>query len=62
VSISSRWDAMPFLRTDLIGITLVKGLSGPVTRGIASRTIPGNEKLKEEGFSIWDLADLGTVR
>jgi len=43
----------------LIGIPLVKGLSGPVTQGIAARTIPGKEKLKEEGFSIWDLADLG---
>jgi AAA+ ATPase superfamily predicted ATPase len=42
-------------------IPLVKGLSGPVTLGIVARTIPGKEKLKEEGFSIWDLADLGAA-
>lgn len=43
-------------------VPLVKGCSGPVTLGIAARTIQGKEKLREEGFCIWDLADLGFVQ
>jgi AAA+ ATPase superfamily predicted ATPase len=40
-------------------IPLVKGLSGPVRTGIAARTVQGKEMLREEGLSVWDLADLG---
>jgi AAA+ ATPase superfamily predicted ATPase len=40
-------------------VPLVKGLSGPVRTGIAARTVQGKETLREEGFSVWDLADLG---
>ncbi|WP_268872624.1 hypothetical protein [Methanofollis ethanolicus] len=40
----------------------MKGLSGPVTPGLVARTLPGKEKLREEGFCVRDLADLGVVR
>ncbi len=40
-------------------ILLVKGLSGPVTLGIAARTIKGKESLIKEGYFIRDLADMG---
>lgn len=43
-------------------VPLVKGRSGPVTLGIAARTIQRKEKLREEGFCICDLADLGFVQ
>ncbi|MDD4483812.1 MAG: ATP-binding protein [Methanoregula sp.] len=40
-------------------IPLVKGLSGPVTLGIAARAIEGKEILIQEGYFIRDLADMG---
>nr|WP_281361667.1 DUF234 domain-containing protein [Methanofollis tationis] len=40
-------------------IPRVKGLSGPVKMGIAARTVQGKEMLREGGFSVWNLADLG---
>lgn len=40
-------------------IPLIKGLAGPVTTGIAARTIEGREELATEGFYT---ADLGGIR
>ncbi|MFA4826244.1 MAG: ATP-binding protein [Methanoregula sp.] len=40
-------------------IPLVKGLAGPVTLGVAARTVEGKENLVREGYFIRDLSDLG---
>lgn len=40
-------------------LPLIKGLAGPVTAGIAARTIEGREELARGGFSVVDLGDLG---
>ena len=42
-------------------IPLVKGLSGPVTLGIAARAIEGKEILIQEGYFIRDLSDMGVA-
>ena len=39
-------------------IPLIKGLAGPVTTGIAARTIEGREELATEGFYTADLGDI----
>lgn len=43
-------------------IPLVKGLSGPVTLGVAARTIKGKETLVREGYFIRELSDMGMER
>lgn len=40
-------------------LPLVKGVSGPVTRGVAARTVEGKEALVREGYFVRELADLG---
>ncbi|MBN1166872.1 MAG: ATP-binding protein [Methanospirillaceae archaeon] len=52
-------DARDILNTLEKKIPLVKGICGPVTLGIAARTVTGKEELIREGYFIRDLADLG---
>ncbi|WP_301664584.1 ATP-binding protein [Methanoculleus frigidifontis] len=52
-------EALRLLATLSEKIPLVKCLPRPVATGIAARTVDEKEVLKEEGFSIVDLADLG---
>ena len=40
-------------------IPLVKGLSGPMTLGVAARTVEGKDDLVREGYFIRELSDLG---
>ena len=40
---------------------LIKGLAGPVTTGIAARTIEGREELATEGFYTADLGDIRRI-
>jgi AAA+ ATPase superfamily predicted ATPase len=40
-------------------VPLVKGLSGPVTLGVAARTVEGKADLVREGYFIRELADFG---
>jgi hypothetical protein len=40
-------------------IPLVRDLSGPVTCGLAARSIEGKEILAREGYFIRDLRDMG---
>ncbi|MDG6258172.1 MAG: DUF234 domain-containing protein [Methanomicrobiaceae archaeon] len=54
-----RSEALGLLSTLSAKIPLVKGLPGPVATGIAGRTVGDKEALREEGFTIVDLADLG---
>ncbi|HOS66547.1 MAG TPA: ATP-binding protein [Methanoculleus sp.] len=42
-------------------IPLIKGLAGPVTTGIAARTIEGREELATEGFYTADLGDIRRI-
>ena len=42
-------------------IPLIKGLAGPVTTGIAARTVEGREELATEGFYPADLGDIRRI-
>ncbi len=55
-------DARSLLHTLEQKIPLVKGLSGPVTLGVAARTIKGKEKLIREGYFIREISDPGMGR
>ena len=43
-------------------IPLIKDIHGPLTLGVAARTVTGKEKLISEGYFIRDLSDLGIGR
>jgi hypothetical protein len=63
VEIKNRHISLPEAR-DLLHtleqkIPLVKGLSGPMTLGVAARTVEGKEELIREGYFIRELSDLG---
>jgi len=55
----TRSEALGLLSSLSAKIPLVKGLSGPVDTGVAARTVGEKEALREEGFYVMDLADLG---
>jgi uncharacterized protein len=55
----TRSEALGLLSSLSEKIPLVKGLSQPVTTGVAARAVDGKEELREEGFYVADLADLG---
>lgn len=55
----SRPEARDLLHTLEQKIPLVKGLSGPMTLGVAARTVEGKEELIREGYFIRELSDLG---
>ncbi len=52
-------DARSILHTLEQKIPLVKGLTGPMTLGVAARTIKGRETLIREGYFIREISDLG---
>ena len=52
-------DARDILNALLKKIPLVKDIHGPLTLGVAARTVAGKEKLIREGYFIRDLSDLG---
>lgn len=55
----SHSDARSLLHSLEQKIPLVKGLTGPLTMGVAARTIEGKEVLIREGYFIRELSDLG---
>lgn len=55
----SRYEAYSILSSLSEKIPLVKGLVSPVATGVAGRTVDEKETLREEGFFVTGLADLG---
>ena len=54
----SQSDARSLLKTLEQKIPLVKGLTGPLTLGVAARTIEGKDALIREGYFIRELSGL----